>query len=130
MKKNTPVIYFDGECALCTGVVQFLLKRDTKNIFRFASLQGKAGRNLFLSDDEKDSFILAEGDKIYSRSTGALNMFRLLGHGWQIMYLFIFIPKSIRDGVYNFISKNRYKWFGKRETCWMPDAKWSEKFLE
>ena len=130
MKNFTPIIYFDGECALCTSVVQFILKRDKKNKFRFASLQGKAGRNLHLSEDQKDSFVLTIDDRIYVRSTAALKMLRHLGNGWQLIYPLIIIPKFIRDAVYDLMAKNRYKWFGKCNSCWMPDPKWTEKFLD
>lgn len=130
MKNSTPIIYFDGECALCIGVVQFILKSDKKNKFRFASLQGNAGRNLVLSEEQKDSFVLTIDDHIYVRSTAALKMFRHLGNGWQLLYPLIIIPKFLRDAVYDLIAKNRYKWFGKRDSCWMPDPKWTDKFLD
>lgn len=130
MKDSTPIIYFDGECTLCTGVVQFLLKRDSKNIFRFAPLQGKAREHLFLSEEQTNSFLLFSEGTIYTRSTAVLKLFRLLGNGWQFFYPLILIPTSIRDLVYNYIAKNRYKWFGKRLSCWKPDPKWSEKFLD
>lgn len=130
MKETTPIIFFDGACALCTGVVQFILKRDTKNTFRFASLQGKAGRNLFLSETQKDSFVFAIDNKIYVRSTAALKICKQIGNGWQLLYPLILIPTCIRDGVYRIIAKNRYNWFGKRDSCWVPDAQWSSKFLD
>lgn len=130
MKDATPIIFFDGECTLCTGVVQFILKRDKKNTFRFASLQGKAGRNLFLAEDQKDSFVLSIDEKKYVKSTAVLKMFRQLGNGWQLLYPLILIPRCIRDSVYTIIAKNRYKWFGKRDSCWIPNPKWSSKFLD
>ncbi len=126
-------IFFDGECNLCSGSVQFVLKRDRKEEFRFASLQGETGQALLASlqfpKDHFDSFILQEGDVIYTRSTAALTVVKHLGGAWSLLYALIVIPRFIRDGVYEFISRRRYKWFGKRETCWLPQPKWEKRFL-
>lgn len=130
MKRSSPIVYFDGECALCTGVVQFILKRDKKKKFRFASLQGAANRNPFLASIQKDSVVLEENNIIYVRSTAALRICKWLGGGWSICYAFIVLPLWIRDGLYNFIARNRYKWFGKKDQCWVPDKKWADQFLD
>jgi predicted DCC family thiol-disulfide oxidoreductase YuxK len=130
---NRPVIYFDGVCNLCSRSVQFLLKHDSRKIFRFASLQGNAGQKMLLSNhlppDQHDSFILQENGRFYTRSTGALRVFKLLGGFWTLLYGLIVIPAFIRDAVYQFISGNRYTWFGKKETCWLPEPEWTERFL-
>ncbi|HLO80763.1 MAG TPA: thiol-disulfide oxidoreductase DCC family protein [Chitinophagaceae bacterium] len=129
----SPVIYFDGICNLCTGTVQFVLKRDKKNIFRFASLQGEAGQKLLrenaLPTHHYKSFILEENGKIFTRSTAALRVFKLLGGVWSLLYGLIIVPPFIRDAIYNFISDHRYKWFGKKETCWLPKPEWENRFL-
>ena len=128
------IILFDGVCNLCSNSVQFVLKRDKKNKFQFASLQGNYGQRILkeynLSPETFNSFILLEEGKIYTRSTGALRMLKYLGGGWILLYGFIIIPGFIRDSVYNFIARNRYKWFGKREECWLPKPEWKEKFLD
>jgi predicted DCC family thiol-disulfide oxidoreductase YuxK len=129
-----PVIYFDGVCNLCSGAVQFVLKHDRKNIFRFASLQGNAGQailaaNHFPSDHFK-TFILEENGRIFTRSAAALRIAKLLGGGWSLLYGFMVVPLFIRDSLYNFISNNRYKWFGKKEVCWLPRPEWKHRFLE
>jgi len=74
--------------------------------------------------------MLVENDKLYTRSSGALRMLKYIGNGWQLLYGFIIVPKFIRDGVYNFIAKNRYKWFGKKDACWIPTPELKGKFLD
>jgi predicted DCC family thiol-disulfide oxidoreductase YuxK len=130
---NKPVIFFDGVCNLCNGGVQFIIKRDRQKQFLFASLQGKAGQELLqragLPSHDFNSFILVDGDKIYTRSTAVLKVFRRLGRGWQLFYGFMILPRFIRDGIYNWIARNRYKWFGKKEACMVPTAELKERFL-
>ena len=113
---DKPVILFDGVCNLCSGSVQFILKRDKEKKFLFASLQSDYGQKLLkqydLPTDTFNSFILFEDGKILTRSTAALKMFSQL-KGWKWVRLFWIVPKFIRDAVYNVIAKNRYRWFGK-----------------
>ncbi|MGE5108637.1 MAG: thiol-disulfide oxidoreductase DCC family protein [Sphingobacteriales bacterium] len=134
MDTTKKIILFDGVCNLCSSSVQFVLKRDKKNQFLFGSLQGNYGQQILkennLSSDIFNSFILLEEGKIYTRSTGALRMLKHLGGGWSLLYSFIIVPKFIRDAVYNFISRKRYKWFGKKEECWLPKPEWKKKFLD
>jgi predicted DCC family thiol-disulfide oxidoreductase YuxK len=131
---NNPIILFDGVCNLCNRSIQLIIKRDQKKIFRFASLQGKLGQEVLkkyqLPADQLHSFILLEGDRIFTRSTGALRIFRELGGGWKLLYGFMIIPRFIRDAVYNFVSRNRYKWYGKREECMVPTPDLKERFLD
>lgn len=128
------IVLFDGVCNLCSGSVQFILKRDSKNQFRFGSLQGAFGQEVLrkysLPTDQFNSFMLLEGDTLYTRSTGALRMLKHIGGGWSLLYAFIIVPKPIRDAVYHFIAKNRYKWFGKKEACWLPRPEWKSRFLD
>jgi predicted DCC family thiol-disulfide oxidoreductase YuxK len=131
--QNPPVIYFDGVCNLCSRSVQFILHRDRRKIFRFASLQGEAGKKMLLanhmSPDQYNSFILQEDGRLYTKSTGALRVLKLLGGGWSCLYVFILIPAFLRDLIYRFISANRYTWFGKKEVCWLPKPEWNDRFL-
>src|SRR5690606_5796588 len=128
------VIFFDGVCNLCNRSVQFVIKRDRAKKFRFASLQGKSAafvlKELNISPADSDSFILLENDKVYTRSTAALRVLRELGGLWKLFYVFIIVPPFIRDGVYNFIARKRYKWFGKREECMIPTPELKERFLD
>jgi predicted DCC family thiol-disulfide oxidoreductase YuxK len=130
---DKPVILFDGVCNLCSGSVQFILKRDEEKKFLFASLQSAYGQTLLkqfnLPTDTFNSFILKEEGKIYTRSTAALKMFQQL-KGWKWVKIFWIVPNFIRDAVYNLIAKNRYKWFGKKEECWVPTPELKSRFLD
>ena len=127
------VILFDGVCNLCNGFVQFVIKRDKKNIFRYASLQSDFGQQFLqknkLNAVEFKSIILIVDNNYFSQSTAALKIFKELNGGWKLLYGFIIVPKFIRDAVYYFIAKNRYKWFGKMESCMVPTKELAEKFL-
>ncbi|MDX1956298.1 MAG: DCC1-like thiol-disulfide oxidoreductase family protein [Chitinophagaceae bacterium] len=129
---DNPVILFDGVCNLCQGSVQFVLKRDKKALFRFASLQSPYGEKIQqqfgITPGKMSSFILYQEGKIFTRSEGALKMLAQLP-GWRWAKVFLWVPPFIRDGIYNLIAKNRYKWFGKKEECWLPRAEWKEVFL-
>ena len=133
MKSEFPVIFFDGFCNLCNGAVQFTIKKDHKNIFRFASLQSdyaeKALAPFAIAPKQGDSFVLFEDGKVYQRSTAALRVARQLSGLWPLLYAFIVVPRFIRDAIYNYVAKNRYKWFGKKESCWVPTPELKEKFL-
>jgi predicted DCC family thiol-disulfide oxidoreductase YuxK len=134
MEKNIPlVILFDGVCNLCNATVQFILKRDKHSKFKFASIQGDFGQSTFtrigLSSTKPNSFVLLEGENIYTHSTGALRIFLHLGGIWKLLYGFIIVPRFMRDAVYNFIARNRYKWFGKKESCYLPTADVIKRFF-
>ncbi len=120
-----PVILFDGMCNLCSNVVQFVIKRDKENVFQFASLQSEYGKQLLsqnnLSVTNFNSFLLYYNNKLYYKSTAALMVSKLLGNGMQLLYFFIIIPRFIRDFFYSIIAQNRYKWFGKKAVCWIPE---------
>jgi predicted DCC family thiol-disulfide oxidoreductase YuxK len=128
------IILFDGVCNLCNRSVQFIIRRDKKKKFLFGSLQGKFGQEILkkynLPADNFSSFMLLENEKLYTRSTAALRMLKHLGRGWQLMYGFIILPGFIRDSVYNWIAKNRYKWYGKRDECMVPAPELRERFLD
>ncbi|MFN8289951.1 MAG: DCC1-like thiol-disulfide oxidoreductase family protein [Chitinophagaceae bacterium] len=134
MNAEYPIVLFDGVCNLCNRSVQFIIKRDKKKKFRFGSLQGHFGQQaqarFHLPADDFNSFLLLEGDKLYTRSTAALRVLKQLGRGWQLFYGLILLPKFIRDPVYKWIARNRYKWFGKMEACMIPDEASRYRFLE
>ena len=124
---------FDGVCNLCNGFVQFVLKIDTHKIFLFSSLQSDFGQNVLkrnlLSSTELTSVILLDKHKIYKKSEAVLQLFRLLGGFWSVLYLLIIIPSPIRDWVYTKIAQNRYSWFGKKESCWLPTPELKSRFI-
>ena len=127
------MVLFDGVCNLCSGSVQFILKRDKEKKFLFSSLQSGYGQNFLkqfnLPTNSFNSFILYDEGKIYTRSTAALKMFQQL-KGWKWVKLLRIIPEFIRDGVYKVIAKNRYNWFGKKEECWIPTPELKARFLD
>lgn len=134
METEAPVIFFDGFCNLCNGAVQFTIERDVKNIFRFAPLQSNYAQEKLvpfaIEPKQGESMVLLENGKVYERSTAALRVAKQLGGAWPLLYGFIIVPTFIRDGVYNFVGKNRYKWFGKKESCWVPTPELKSKFLD
>lgn len=128
------VILFDGVCNLCNGLVNFVIVRDPKARFRFAALQSEAGQKLLkqfqLPADDFNTFILVESDRCYQKSTAALRVLKGLNSGWPLLYAFIIVPRPIRDFVYDAIAGNRYKWFGKKDRCLMPNSGMTSRFLE
>ncbi|HET6993521.1 MAG TPA: thiol-disulfide oxidoreductase DCC family protein [Chitinophagaceae bacterium] len=134
MLPDKPVILFDGVCNLCNRAVQFIIKRDKKKQFLFASLQGKTGTELLrrfdLPADQFNSFVLIEKGKAYTRSTATLRVAKKLSGGWSFLYGLIIVPPFLRDPVYNLIAKRRYQWFGKRDECMIPTPELKERFLD
>jgi predicted DCC family thiol-disulfide oxidoreductase YuxK len=128
-----PVVIFDGVCNLCSSVVQFVIKHDKKNTLMFASLQSNYGQQILknnnLPADSFNSFLFLENGKLYTKSTGALRLAKHLKGAWPLLYGFIIVPTFIRDAVYAFVAKNRYKWFGKQEACWLPTPNLKAKFI-
>lgn len=131
---SRPVILFDGVCNLCNGAVQYVIKHDVNNRFLFASLQSQFGQQVLaayqLNNTNFNSFILLQDGIIYQRSTAALIVAKQLKGAIRFLHWCIIVPTLIRDGVYNFIAKNRYKWFGKQEACWLPTPELKSKFLD
>ena len=127
------LLLFDGVCNLCTGVVQFIIKRDKSARFRFASLQSTVGE-AFLKEnkmptDEFASFVYLRDGKTLMRSDAALNIARDLGGLWSLAYGFIIVPRSIRNAVYNWVARNRYKWFGRTDQCMLPTPELKARFV-
>ena len=131
--ENRPVIVFDGVCNLCNAAVQFVIKHDKKKEFDFASLQGEYGQQILADLPESyaslKTFILVEKEKVFTKSTAALKVAKKLSTPVNWLYGFIIVPPFIRNGVYNFISKNRYRWFGKKDACMIPSPELKQRFL-
>ena len=129
-----PVLLFDGVCNLCNGTVQFVIKRDPEAKFRFAALQSEVGQALLkkfeLPQDDYDSFVFVEGERFYLRSTAALKVLKGLRGLWPLLYGLVIIPRPIRDFFYNWIAKNRYRWFGKKDQCMIPTPDLQKRFLK
>lgn len=128
-----PIVLFDGVCNLCHGSVRFLLDHDRDGIFRFAPLQSELGRSLVTSaggdPDVIDTMLLVDAEGTHVKSTAALRMVRALGAPWSWLFPLIAIPERVRDAAYDFIARNRYRWFGKRDSCPAPRPEWRERFL-
>ena len=130
---DNPIILFDGVCNFCNAAVNFTIKRDKQNKIRFAALQSDAGRQLVqqygLPADDMRSFLFIENEKVYNRSTAALKVCRYLTGLWPLCYGLMIVPALIRNGVYDWIAKNRYKWFGERQECMIPTPEVRARFL-
>ena len=128
------IILFDGVCNLCEDVVQFVFKHDRRNCFHFAALQSQAGQELLeqhgLPTDTFDSFVVLQGGKMWQQSDAALQVVRHLGPPWSWLTLFSVLPKPLRDAIYDFIAKNRYRWFGKKQACLLPSPDMQDRFLK
>lgn len=128
------IILFDGVCNLCSSSVQFIIKRDTKLVFKFASLQSDFGQHQLekfnLDKNSLYSLILIKDGKAYQRSDAALLIARELRGGWSIFYSFIIVPRIIRDLAYNLVAQNRYRFFGKKDACWLPTPELRSRFID
>jgi len=133
LSSDYKIILFDGICNLCSGAVDFFIRHDKKNIFRFAALQSDAGiklqQKLGIDPELIESFILIEGSKYYKKSTAALRLTRYIGFPYILFYPLLLIPPFIRNFVYDIIAKYRYTWFGKKNTCRIPTPEEQSKFL-
>ena len=127
------IILFEGVCNLCSGLVRFIMKRDKKEKFKFASLQSLEGQQWLkrfgLVKDEFESFVLISHNEYYLKSTGVLKMLRELGGVWKAFYVLILIPCRGRDFLYDLIAKSRYKIFGKQDSCMLPAPELKARFL-
>lgn len=131
--KTEKIILFDGVCNLCNSAINFVIDHDKNNVFKFGSLQSSEGqfylKKFGLNSENFDSFVLIDGDKYYTKSTAALRVANDLPGLYKLLYGFIIVPTFIRDAVYNFVSKYRYKIFGKSDSCRMPTPELKSKFL-
>lgn len=127
------VVLFDGVCNLCNASVAFILRRDPKAYFRFASLQSRAAAKLLHGRPEigtgLDSIVLLEDGACFTQSTAALRIARRLSGAWPLLYAFIVLPRFLRDPIYNWIARNRYRWFGRRDACMLPGPEIRDRFL-
>lgn len=127
------IILFDGVCNLCNDSVTFVIRHDTKDVFRFAALQSTLGIAMTtkhgIDTSKTDSILLIDQDKMYVKSTAALKIAKHLSGGYPLLFGFIIVPNFIRNWVYDIIAKNRYNWFGKKDSCMVPTAELKNKFL-
>jgi predicted DCC family thiol-disulfide oxidoreductase YuxK len=127
------IILFDGVCAFCNTVVRFIYARDTRGYFRFAPLQSEFAKELLAPygmTNVLDSALLIENGTVSDYSTTVFRIMRHLKFPWPLLYPLIFIPRPLRDFGYHIVAENRYKWFGKHESCPVPPAGLAERFLD
>jgi len=132
-KGKGPIIIFDGFCNFCDASVGFIMKRDPKQVFTFTANQHETGQQILrdhgLDPHHVGTLYLLEKGKLYNQSTAALRIARYLKTPWNWAYQLIHLPQGLRDSVYNWIARNRYSWFGKKETCRMPTPAERARFI-
>jgi len=133
LKNEKQIILFDGVCNFCNFWVNFVIKKDKKDLFRFAALQSEIGKELTnksnINTSNPDTFILIVGDKFYTKSTAALMVSKELNSVLKILFPFIILPTFLRDLVYDLLAKNRYKLFGRKDSCRIPTEAERAKFI-
>lgn len=130
---SKPIVLFDGVCNLCNGAVRFIYPRDQWANLLFASLQSEYGQHILEKYDlpivEFDTILFLEGEQLYTQSTAILRIVRFLRFPWPLTRIFILIPRFIRDAVYAWISRNRYRWFGQLDVCPVPPPDMQARFI-
>jgi len=135
VENDKKIILFDGVCNFCNRWVNFTLERDKGDVFRFAPLQSGTGREMTqargIDTDAVDSLVLIEpGTAYYTKSDAVLQIVKEFGGGWALFSVFSWLPRPIRDGLYDVVARNRYKWYGKKDQCMVPGPEIRAKFLE
>jgi predicted DCC family thiol-disulfide oxidoreductase YuxK len=131
-----PVVLFDGVCNICSRTVNFIIDRDPKGKFRFASLQSEAGRRILegfghtVSPGDPETIVVIDRSRVYQRSGALLRVARHMRGAWPLLTVFLFVPRSVRDALYRWAAARRYRWFGKSDTCRVPTQELRARFLE
>ncbi len=132
MMQDKGIILFDGVCNLCNAFVQKVIKADKKDYFRFASLQSEIAQELlapYPGVQDLKTVVLIEDGRLYTKSTAALRISKQLSGIWPVLQSGFIFPRFFRDGIYNFVAKNRHRWFGKKDQCMVPSSGLKNKFL-
>lgn len=129
--REPPIVYFDGVCNLCNAAVDFIIRRDGAGVFRFAPLQGPTAQERLsqVPEGDPDTIVVQEDGRLFSRSDAALRIARGLGGGWRLLMVLWWLPRPIRDAIYTWVARNRYRWFGRKETCRLPTPGERARFL-
>jgi predicted DCC family thiol-disulfide oxidoreductase YuxK len=141
MKKDVPahelsrrVIVFDAQCLLCSGWVQFLLRHDHRGVFRFAAIQGAHGRELLaragLQSDGLQTLLLVEGSRQWQHTAAILRVLHALGWPWRLAWAMWLVPAPLRDSLYRWVARHRYRLFGRSDTCLVPGPQDAGRFLD
>lgn len=134
MTSPSAIILFDGVCNLCNGFVQFIIRHDTAGRYRFTSLQSEAGQKLLATYGvtvaaTPETVLLAKEGRLYSHSTAVLHILRGFGGFWQLLYIGILLPQTLRDSLYRYVAQHRYQWFGQQDACMLPTPELAQRFL-
>ena len=128
-----PIVLFGAECMLCSANAQFILTHDRKRRFRLAAMQGEVGAELFRANGmdpaNPDTILLINGDHVRRDSDAVLAIYTGLGWPWRIAGVARIVPRFVRDPIYRWVARNRYRLFGRRETCWVPRAEFADRLL-
>lgn len=130
---DRPIIVFDALCLLCSANARFILKHDRRGRFRLASMQGEAGAALYrrfgIDPADPETLILVQGGRALRDSDAALAIWSGLGWPWRAAAVARIVPARLRDPLYRWVARNRYRLFGRRETCWLPGPEFADRFL-
>lgn len=128
------IVVYDAHCLLCSGAIQFLLRHDRQGVLRFASMQGETGRQLLaqagVSPDNVDTVLFVRDGRTWRESAAVLRIVHVLGGPWRLAWIGWLIPVPLRDALYRCVARNRYRWFGRLETCILPPADVAQRFLD
>ncbi len=131
METNINIVFYDGECGLCNRFISFVVKRDEKHFFYFASLQGSTAKEkLGELPQQMDTVFYLDNKGIYAKSSAAIRILSRLGGMWNLMFVLLLVPSFIRNYVYDFVAARRYRWFGKNDSCTVPGKEEMSRFLE
>lgn len=136
MDDPNAIILFDGTCNLCNGTVRFVVRRDKAGRFRFGPLQGEAARRLCaahgvaIPEGDPDSVVVIAGGRALERSDAALAIAARLPFPWRLLGVFRVLPRAVRDWAYRIVARNRYRWFGRRESCMLPTPELRARFID
>ncbi len=127
------IVVFDAVCPLCCASVQFLLARDRRRVLRFTTIQTGPGKSLLdragIDALAADTFLLVDGEKMHVQSDAVLRIAHVLGWPWRLASALRIVPTPLRDALYRWVARNRYRWFGRRATCWLPREDHAERFI-
>lgn len=134
MDEPGPILFFDGDCSLCSAAVRFVAARDPKGTVRYASLQSGFATErlgaLRMPGGALDTIVLLEGGVVRTKSTAVLRLCRHMSGFWPLLRILLVVPGPLRDAVYDWVARNRYRWFGKREACLLPTPEVRARFLD
>ena len=132
LTQYNPIVFYDGDCLLCSNTIQFLLKKDTRKILHYASQQGETFKHFTLDKIRaaESSVIFLKDGAVYTKSAAALAIVKELPYPWRLLYAFIIVPEFIRNALYDLIARNRKKWFGKTDSCYLGSKEYASQFID